>query len=124
MNKTPLLALAAALALAGCKQETVTADAVPDDTGNAAAAAAPVEMPPAIKSSKTYRCKDNSLVYINLLEGDQAANLRMTKDGTAVMLKAPAPGEPMTAEGYSLTVAAETVTLTQPGKPAQTCRAG
>ena len=38
-----------------------------DPQANAVANAAPVAMPPAIVASKTYRCKDNSLVYIDWL---------------------------------------------------------
>lgn len=124
MHKMTLSALSAALALAGCKQETVTAGAIRDDTGNAAAAAAPVELPPAIKSSKAYRCKDNSLVYIDLFDGDLMANVRSAKDAPAVMLKAATAGEPLVAEGYSLAVTEAGVTLEQPGKPSQSCKTG
>ena len=35
--------------------------------------AAPVELPPAIAASKTYRCKDNSVVRIDWLRGDKGA---------------------------------------------------
>ena len=70
MTRTPLLIiLAAAAALAGCNKENHTIVAggpdVDDDTN--AAANAPVALPPSIASSKSYRCKDNSLVYVDWL---------------------------------------------------------
>ena len=40
---------------------------------NELANAAPVELPPAIAASKTYRCKDNSLVQIDWLQGGKGA---------------------------------------------------
>ena len=53
---------------------------------------APVELPPAIVATKAYRCKDNSLVYIDWLSDGTA---RVKKDrnevGTTVTLGEGAP---------------------------------
>ena len=82
-------------------------------------------LPPSIEASKSYRCKDNSLVYIDWLSDKMTANVRAAKTDTPVQLKAAEAGKPLTAEGYSLTgdAAASSVTLTRPGKSSQSCEA-
>ena len=129
IRKLTLTALGV-LALAGCKQETIVAGEQPDPMARELANAAPVELPPSIASSKTYRCKDNSLVQIDWLAQDKGAYVH--GDGSAqTHLKpaAAAEGKPastdLTAEGgYALkgNATASTVTLTLPGKGAQACK--
>ena len=65
-----LISLAAAAALAGCNKEshTITGDS-PDDN---IAANAPVALPPSITGSKSYRCKDNKLIYIDWMSDGTA----------------------------------------------------
>ena len=127
MKKPLSFALVAAAALAGCDQSdhTITAQGPYDPQANAANAAAPVEMPPAIVASKIYRCKDNSVVYIDWLAGDMKANLRTEKGGSPTALTAESAGTALTAEGYSLIglPTATTVTLTRPGSGQQACKA-
>jgi hypothetical protein len=122
----PLFAAASALlALSACntEPERVEGGGPQDDMAAELANAAPVELPPAVKESKSYRCKDNSLVYIDWLSGDTSANVRTEKGGTPTVVKAPAAGEPMTAEGYSLTGDSANITITVPGKSSQSCKA-
>ena len=124
-----LIALAS-LALVACQQETIVANEQPDPMADELANAAPVELPPAIQSSKTYRCKDNSLVQIDWLAQDKGAYVH--GDGQAQTWLKPAEaaeGQPastdLTAEGgYVLKgdPTASTVTLAVPGKAAQSCR--
>jgi len=127
--KSPLLlsATAALLALAACNSKPHSAevlDSNPDPMANALANRGPVELPPAIKAEKTFRCKDNSLVYVDFFEGDTQANFRAKQDAVPLRLKAEEKGKPLTGEGgYSLTGTPKTITLTQPGKAAQTCNA-
>ena len=126
MTKTlTTLALVAAAALAGCDQSDHTINANAPDDAQANTAAAPVVMPPAIVASKIYRCKDNSIVYIDWLAGDTTADIRTEKGGAATVLKADAAGGALTAEGYALIglPTAKTVTLTRPGKGEQACKA-
>ena len=124
---TLLLTLFATAALAGCKSEPVVVGGPADDPANQAPAAnGPVELPPAIAVSKTYRCKDNSLVSIDWLADGKTANFRTSHEPVPVRLTAPEPGQPLTAEGgYSLTGSAEasTVALARPDKGSQTCKA-
>lgn len=113
-----LAAFAAALALAAC-------DSKPANTTEAAGAniATPVvklELPPAVKSSKQYRCKDDSVVAVNMFEGDLTANIK-DESGPTMMLKAEEAGKPLVAEGVELVVKGDAITLTRPGHPKQDC---
>ncbi len=126
MTKTLTLALFAAAALAGCNKTATTAN----DTANAAANVAAeaniaASMPPAIVASKIYRCKDNSVAYIDWHAGDLTADIRSEQSGTPTRLTAAAAGGALKAEGYALIglPTAKTVTLTRPGKGEQACKA-
>ena len=118
------------LALAGCEQETIVANEQPDPMASELANAAPVELPPAIAASKTYRCKDNSLVQIDWLAQDKGAYVHGNgqaqthlKPAEAVEGK-PATGDLVAEGGYVLkgNASASSVTLTLPGKAAQACK--
>ncbi|MGB5078412.1 MAG: hypothetical protein WBO17_13115, partial [Sphingorhabdus sp.] len=67
MKKTLLLlAPLSMLALAACnKSETPAEGEAGADT--AAAPEAPMAMPPAITASGTYRCADNTILYVDFL---------------------------------------------------------
>lgn len=112
------------LCLAACEQEPETITAGPPDPQAAELAKAkPVALPPSIASSGAYRCKDNSLIYVDLMSDKKTAYLRSEKGGTPTILTAVEAGQPYTAEGYSLTGDAKQVTLTAPGKGTQACHA-
>ncbi len=126
-NFSPLrsTALVAVLFLAACNQKPEVLEQ-PDDMKAELATAKPVELPPALIASKSYRCKDNSVVYIDFFAGDKQANLRTKKDGTPIQLKAEQGGQPLVADGgYSLTGTATSseITLAQPGIASETCKA-
>jgi hypothetical protein len=76
MKKTLLfIAPLSMLALAACnKSETPAADA---DAAKTAEAAAPVAMPPAITASGVYRCADNTILYVDFLGANEAADIRV-----------------------------------------------
>jgi uncharacterized lipoprotein len=122
MHRTTLAAITAVFALSACQKETIVAGRK-DDMAAELAAAPKVVLPPALKSSKAYRCKDGGLVYVDLFQGDKMANFRATETGAAVKLEAPEAGQAMVAEGYSLTASGNSITLTQPGKGSQACKA-
>lgn len=117
--------IAAVLLLSACgKPETIVADNAPDDMQAQLNAAKPVELPPAMTASKSYRCKDNSLVFVDFFAGDKQAIIHPgKKDATPVTLKADEAGKPLTADGYTLKGSGATVQIAQPGKPEQSCKA-
>jgi len=115
--------LAALVALAACDNPTI--DPNKEDEANAAAvanAAAGFEAPPMIQASRTYRCKDNSLLYADFYTND-TVNVRDRKDGPGTILTAPGAGQPYVAEGYSLSANAAQISYAAPGKGAQSCKA-
>jgi hypothetical protein len=118
-------ALAAALLLASCgKPETITAGP-PDDMKNQLANAKPVELPPAMEASKSYRCKDNSVVFIDWFAGGKQAIVRAKRDASPTTLKSDEAGKTLTAEGYALDGSSKdsTIEIAQPDKPKQSCKA-
>ena len=130
IRKLSLIAVGA-LALAACKQETIVAGEQPDPMKDELAKAAPVELPPAIAASKTYRCKDNSLVRIDWLQGGKGAYLHGDgNDQTHLKVAEAVEGKPVSTDlvadgGYVLKgeATASTVNLTMPGKGALACKA-
>ena len=125
MTRFTITAVTALLALAACGKSSSTSDtAQPVDpmAENMAQPAAPVELPPAVKSTKSYRCTDNSVIVVDLFAGDKQASLREGKDGPSTMLRAANAGEPLTADGFELVVKGTNLTVTRPGKPKQECR--
>jgi len=93
-----LIPLAAAAALAGCNKEshTITGDS-PDDN---IAANAPVALPPSITGSKSYRCKDNKLIYVDWMS-DGTAHVKKSREemGTPVT-----PGSELKGDSQSATI--------------------
>ena len=120
----PLSAIAALLVLAACNKanEPEVIDTNPDPMANQIANAAPVELPPAVTDSAIYRCKDNSIVYVDFLGDKTSANVRTVKGGTPVQVKSEAEGKPMTGgEGFSVSGSGKTVQIAVNGGAAQTC---
>ncbi len=116
--------VAASLSLAACSNEPEVVDANPDPQAAELAKAPPVTLPPAIKESKTYRCKDNSLVYVTYLADNVTAMVRDKQEEPPVAtLKAPAAGEPFVSEGFSLSVNGSSITYNSPDKGTQSCKA-
>lgn len=127
MTRTPMLIMiAAAAALAGCNKQshTIVADpnAVPGDTNEVANK--PVALPPSISATKSYRCADNKIVYVDWLSDNKTANIRTEKAGAPTQVTAAEAGKPMTGPaGYSLdgSSSATSVKIAVPGHPAQSC---
>lgn len=135
-----ILAPLSMLALAACnKTETPTEGEAGTDT--AATPAATVELPPAITASGTYRCADNTILYVDFLGKNEAADIRVgDKAATAVRVTAPvaqapaanaaapaveaAPAGPMkSADGESsLSGEGKQINVKLAGKGAQTCK--
>lgn len=140
MNKTLLiLAPLSMLALAACNKTETPAEG---EAGNKTAAAPemPLEMPPAITASGTYRCADNTILYVDFLGKNEAADIRVgEKSATAVRVTAPtatdtagttpaagevAPAAPLkSADGASsLSGSGAQINVKLADKGAQTCK--
>ena len=118
MTRTPLLlALAATAALAGCgnkNDHTIVVGPDGIEENNSAAAEenlANVQLPPSISASKIYRCKDNSVIYVDWLS-DGSARVRTDRHevGTGVTV----------GEGGAITGTPEGSAITYKG---QACKA-
>lgn len=129
IRKFILIALGGA-ALAACEPETIRGGEQPDPMADELANAAPVELPPAIAASRTYRCKDNSLVRIDWLSDKTAYVHGDGQAQTHVKPAVPVEGQPASTDlvaegGYVLKgdAASSTISLAMPGKSAQPCKA-
>lgn len=116
MTRTPLLLAIAAAALAGCNDSnTIVAGGHDDDRANQAPATnQPVELPPSILANRTYRCRDNSLVYIDWLSND-TARVKASRDEVGVIVAKGEDGS-YVAEGQRLTGDPAATSITVNGK--------
>ncbi len=124
MNRTLIIAALAATAITACSKSDHTIVAGSKDDGVTVNTAA-IVMPPAIESTKSYRCKDNTVVYIDWLNDKKTADIRASKAGSASRVVSAEAGKPMTAAGYSLTGTKDSasVTVERPDKGSQSCKA-
>ncbi len=126
MQKSHILAAAAIMALTGlaaCNTEPEVVqinkyDPMADELKNAA----PIEPPPMIQASRTYRCRDNSLVYIDFYT-NHTALVRNEEGGDPVASLTAEGGNPpyVGQEGYSVSGNGEQVSITAPGRGSQSC---
>lgn len=126
MRKTPSLALAgsltALLALAACNNKPTTIVANDDDPqAEELKNAKPVAPPPMIQASRTYRCKDNSLVYADFYTNNTVQVRSKKEGGTPVTLTATDGKPPFTGSGYSVSANSDSISYTAPGKGTQPC---
>lgn len=104
MTRTPMLIiLAAAAALAGCNKEshTIVAGGPDADNGTNATSNGPVALPPSIESSKTYRCADSSLLYVDWMS-DGSAHVKKKQDEAPTVLASGSPELKGDAKGKSI----------------------
>jgi hypothetical protein len=109
--------------ISGCSNEPIVADATPDTQAEQLANAAPVTLPPAIRESKTYRCTDNSVVYVSYMDDGVTAMVRDKQEEPPIAtLKAPKAGEPFVSEGFSLSGSGGSVRYASPDSGTLTCK--
>ena len=122
-NVLTAASMAAFLILSACNTEPEVIGGAVDPQAEALKNAPPVQLPPAIRESKIYRCRDNSVVYVNVLT-DGNANVRSVEDEPpSATLTRQSPDGPLTGNGFSLSGTGDTVTFSSPDVPAQSCRA-
>lgn len=124
LRATPLAAL---LALAACDTQptTIVAGGPTDPDADKMKTAKPVKLPPAILANKSYRCKDNGLIYVDWFNDNQTANLHIKeKASSPIPLTAPSVGAPFVGGDYALTgnATSKSVNLKK-GSSAQDCDA-
>ena len=122
----PLISAVALSMLSACNNndEPEVVGGPADPMAQQLANAAPVELPPSVKVSRQYRCKDNSLIFVDFLSDDKTANLRTEKNGAPTKLVAPEAGKPFTAEGgYLVDGSGKQITAALPGKSGLSCKA-
>ena len=125
MTRTSFALLIAGIAvLSACNKggHTITSD---DDNDTNSTAPKNVELPPMIQAAKSYRCGDNSTVYVDWMSDKKSANIRTSQTGEPNHVSADAEGKPMSGNGYTLegAFAGPSVKITLPGKGTQTCEA-
>ncbi len=118
-------AIAASLSLMACDTEphTLNGGGPADPQAEQLSNAAPVELPPAIAASRTYRCKDNSLVYADFYTNNSVTIRLGSREKTPTQLTSEGEGKPFVAEGYSLSSNSTNISLAAPGKGTQSCKA-
>lgn len=125
MNKTffTIATALAALPLAACNHAPETVDSrVPDPMASQLANAAPVELPPSMTASKSFRCDDNSLIFVDFFAGGKEVHFRKTKESTPQVLKSDAEGGPWKGGDVTISGNQSAVTYSQGGK-SLTCKA-
>ena len=140
MKKNLLIfAPVAMLALAACNKTETPAEG--EAAAAATAPAAPIELPPSITASATYRCADNTILYVDFLGANIAADIRVgDKTATATRVAqavaaAPAAGAAAPAAEVapsgplkstdgetSLSGSGKQINVKLAGKGAQTCK--
>jgi hypothetical protein len=125
MNKPPLpfaaASFAALLLISACDNKPEVVDTTPDPQAAALNSAAPVARPPMIQASRTYRCKDNALLYADFYT-DNTVRVRNSAQGESTTLTAPDGKPPFVAEGYSLSANSTQISYTAPGKGTRSCK--
>ncbi len=120
------LPLAALVLLAACdtKPTTIVGSGPVDPDAEKIKNAPPVKLPPALLASKSYRCKDNTLVYVDWFNDGTSANFKPKKEATPVALTAPAAGQPYTGGDVTVTGSADAKSITlKKGGSSQACDA-
>lgn len=120
-NVLTAAAMAAFVVLGACNSEPEVVGGPEDPQAEILKNSPPVELPPSIVASRTYRCADNSLVYVDFFNNN-TATVRASEQGDRTQLSAGEGGSYQT-EGYSVSANAETIQYKAPGKSQQRCRA-
>jgi hypothetical protein len=118
--------IAALALLAACNSQptTITGNGPSDPTASEIAEAPPVKLPPAVLVSKSYRCKDNSIVYVDYMNDAVSVHYRAKKEAMPTTLTAPAAGQPFVGDNIELTGAPNATAVTvKTGGSTKTCDA-
>jgi len=109
----PLLAAAASAALftlSACGKNEPEMVNTYDPQAQELQNAAPVQLPPAITDNRTYRCSDNSLIYV-VFFNNNTAMLRTSPEGTPTQLSQTGGAGAYEGSGQSVSANATRVTI-------------
>jgi hypothetical protein len=112
MQIRPLLAAAASaalLALSGCNNQPEVVNTTVDR--NPPPPLPPEQLPPTQTASKTYRCSDNSLFYVDFYNNNTATVRRGSRTATPVQATAQGGNPPYVGEGVSVSGTGDTVNI-------------
>lgn len=109
--------LAAAAALAGCDQSdhNLTSSGPYDPKAGNVTNSAAVTLPPAISAQKAYRCKDNSLLYVDWYS-DGSARVKNARNEAGTQVPAPPEANAAEAAPSPLQGTATSASITFAGK--------
>ena len=123
MQKTHLLAaaaFAATIVLGACNSEPEVVHKY-DPMADALKNAKQIAPPPMIQESRTYRCRDNSLYFVDFYTNNSAV-VRTQREGDPVAaLTAEGGNPPYTGAGYSVSGRGTSVSISAPGHGSQSC---
>lgn len=126
MKKTSLiLSSICVLALAACGPGRTEQAEIAKKEAEAEKAERPVvELPPPITNSTVYRCRGGSVLYVDYLGENVAAQVRVDDEvAVPILVKPPEGGGPMVSEDGSITITGtgDKITAILPGKGSLTC---
>ncbi len=137
-NALRVLPLAALIALVACGEpEPEVVGGMADPDADAIEEMEPAELPPMRVREASFRCADNSIVYVNFYTNDTQVGVSTEAEGVETILQndaasaegeeaAPSDGPPSySGEGYRLIGAADasTIQFARPGGSLQSCNA-
>lgn len=108
--------------LCACDGRTKGPDPAANESGNTSTA---VVLPPSIRKTTSYRCKDKSIVSIDFLDDDRTINLR--DNGGISQFRAAKPGGPYNSGpngtgGTTVVVKGDDISIEQVGKEPRQCK--
>ena len=112
------------VALASCSTEPeVVSTQAADPYADRLAAASPVTLPPSIAASRTYRCRDNSLLYADFYT-DNSVRVGLAAGSKSLRLvAAEAQGPFNDDQGHSLSGNSDRITYIDPDRGTLSCKA-
>lgn len=79
-------------------------------------------LPPSIATSHTYRCSDNSLLFVDFLSDGTSLDLRTSRDDAPARMTAATPGLPFVGAEMTATVEEKLIILRRDNLVTRTCR--
>src|SRR3546814_8174222 len=82
----------------------------------------PIQMPPAIVASHTYRCTGGDVLYVDFLADGTSINVKQRPSGPSLRLTAPSQGLTYVGDGMNLGLNGKDIKIDEPKKPSRMCR--